>query len=165
MKLIGKGTHTKAYLRDDGKVQLHSNDPVKEVMALGWFPSCELFPIIELIDTGVYEMDYYPYHSSLKNNLEPEQWQLYQDLRHLYHSVVNTKNPQDMYAYLHNHFDKLLDKRIVLLLQEALLACSNYSTAIIFEISPRNVKVNNGKLILLDCFYLPKEWNPELYNN
>jgi len=47
MKLIGKGAFTKAYLMDDQTtVFLKSSCPIKEVMALGWFPDSSLFPVL-----------------------------------------------------------------------------------------------------------------------
>ncbi|UZT50044.1 hypothetical protein [Enterobacter phage 01_vB_Eclo_IJM] len=36
----------------------------------------------------------------------------------------------------------------------ALDACANFGSDIQFEISPRNVRAVNGKLILVDCFFL-----------
>ena len=38
----------------------------------------------------------------------------------------------------------------------ALDACGNWSTNVMFEISPRNIAVDNGQLVLLDCFFLPE---------
>lgn len=54
MKLIGKGAFTKAYLLDNGRVQLHSCCPFKECMAHGWFPESDLFPKLTFVDVGIY---------------------------------------------------------------------------------------------------------------
>jgi hypothetical protein len=37
---------------------------------------------------------------------------------------------------------------------DALDACANYGNDVCFEISPRNVAVKNGKLVLMDCFFM-----------
>jgi hypothetical protein len=39
-------------------------------------------------------------------------------------------------------------------MQDAVEACANYGSDVMFEISPRNVAVHNGNLILLDCFFI-----------
>ena len=49
VSLIGRGTFSRAYLRRDGRVLLKSDDPMKEAMALGFFPRSRLFPRIERI--------------------------------------------------------------------------------------------------------------------
>lgn len=45
---------------------------------------------------------------------------------------------------------------------EALDACLNYGSSVRFEISPRNVAVQDGQLVLLDCFYLQSTLNEVL---
>lgn len=82
-KLIGKGMFTKAYLLDSGKVEIHSVDPVKECMALWGFGDSYLWPILESKGDEIYTMDYLPKTPSLKNSLEPRQYQLYSALRKL----------------------------------------------------------------------------------
>ena len=37
---------------------------------------------------------------------------------------------------------------------DALRACSNYGSDVGFEISPRNIFIDNGNLILADCFFI-----------
>jgi hypothetical protein len=157
-KLIGKGSFTYAYLREDGKVFLQSKCPIKECMAMGWFPDSNLFPQLERLgwsedrkeDFQDYRMDYYPKVKSLKNNLDKDQYQIYKDLRAL---SVPYCDPQQSFFRWHEEFDKLENEELREVMKEALDACGNYGTTIGFEISPRNVAVENGKLILLDCFY------------
>jgi len=155
-KLIGQGSFTNAYLMPNGKVLLISCCQIKECMAFGWFPDSPLFPILEPIgldkeDFRRYEMEYYPHVSSLKNNLDPDQWQIYKDLRSL--EITGRISKNDSLFEWHKQFDKLENEELRETMKGALDACSNYGTDIAFEISPRNVKVKNGKLILLDCFY------------
>ena len=153
MKKIGQGSFTKAFLRDDGKVQLHSVDPIKECMSFGWFPSSRLFPTVTRINTEVYEMKHFPKVASLKKSLKAKEYQKYLELRNL--SIPVTMNIHDGYDSLYNAFCTIKNKRLRAIMLEALDACSNYGSDIGFEISPRNVAVTTtGNLILLDCFFM-----------
>lgn len=156
MKLIGKGMFTKCFLKDSETVLLVSTDPIKECMAFGWFPDNDLFPVIERIDIddgrSMYEMEYYPRVSSLKNSLEPAQYEIYKTLRSL-ESIPPETRDNDAFYWWHNEFDKIEDEELREAMKGALDGCANCGTDIMFEISPRNVAVKNGKLILLDCFF------------
>lgn len=154
-KLIGKGSFTKAYLLESGKVELHSNDPVKECMALWGFGDSYLWPTIERIDDKVYTMDYLPKTSRLKASLEPRQYQLYSALRKLKPLVSFRPRDWEYSDYWREQFESLPsefeeEKQALL---EALDSLGNYGQDIQFEISPRNVRAVNGKLCLLDCFF------------
>ena len=151
MKLIGKGSFTKCYLLDDKTVELHSCCYIKECMSLDWFPNSRLFPKIESIDYGIYRCKYYPKVRSLKSELKPNQYQIYKDLRALSLGYINNKH--DYLDKWIEEFKTLKNKRLKEIMLQAIQACSNYGSDIGFEISPRNVAVNNGNLILLDCFY------------
>lgn len=149
-KLIGKGAFTKAYLVDN-HVELDSCCPIKECMAWGWFPDSPLFPKIEWIEHGKYRMKYYPHVSSLKQNLDPDQWEIYKTLRNFgYRSFANIS--EAMFEWI-KIFETLENKELSATLIKAIEACGNYGTDVGFEISPRNVAVDNGKLILLDVFF------------
>ena len=160
MKLIGKGTFTKAYLKDDGKtVLLRSIDPIKECMALGWFPAHKLFPAINRTDNDEeYEMMYYPRTSSLKKALKPAQWELYKELRCIAHKIhldiINTKNKRYTLDIVRNNFKTMKSKTLSRIMIDAVEACANYGQDIRFEISPCNVRTHKGNLILLDCFFI-----------
>lgn len=151
IKLIGRGAFTRAYLMESGKVLLKSCDPIKECMSLGWFPESPLFPLVERVDIQVYEMEYYPRVSSLKKNLDPDQWEIYKALSNL--NVGIPLRRADRYLAVHKAFDTLADEALRDTMKGALDACCNYGTDIGFEISPRNVATKEGKLILLDCFF------------
>jgi len=153
VKQIGRGAFTKAFLRDDGMVELHSVDPIKECMAFGWFPSSRLFPIIKNIECGRYEMKYFPKVKSLKKSLKPKEYQKYLELRNL--SIPVTMNIHDGYDSVYNAFYTIKNKALKEIMLNALSACINYGSDIGFEISPRNVAVTKtGNLILLDCFFM-----------
>lgn len=162
-KLIGRGTFTKAYMWGAKQVLLISEDHIKEAMAHGWFPESRLFPEIKYTETdGEYIMDYYPRVSSLKNALDPEEYQLYQELRYIFSNRAYVANPYDLYHYWYEVFGEYPFSHseaedIREALQEALNACGNWGTDICFEISPRNVAVKDGKLVLLDCFFIRKQ--------
>lgn len=167
MKRIGKGEFTTAYLLDSGKVLLESRDAIKECMANEWFPSCRLFPKVEYAPAGLrpardgyqhYMMDYYPYTRSLKAALEPRQWALYKALRDCHANTPWTgrEHPLDWMRDLLAKFRKKYPqfRRQYNQLFEAWEATRNYSERVLFEISPRNVRVHNGKLVLMDCFFI-----------
>ena len=152
MKLIGKGSFTKAYLLQNGRVRLESTDPVKECMAEGYFPESKLFPTIKKIEWGVYETTYYKPVKSLKNTLTSLHYSYYKALRDI--ELRYVQNPYDSYMELSKIF-KTLPRQLQKNLQYAIDGLSNWGTDIGFEISPRNVAVTKtGKLILLDCFFI-----------
>lgn len=154
MNKIGQGTFTKCYLNDDNKtVTLHSTDYIKECMSLNWFPESRLFPEITSNDDNSYTMEYYPRVRSLKNTLNERDWKLYQILRKL--TIQFSRNTHDSFSLWHEQFKTIPDEY-----EEerediagALDACGNYGSDIGFEISPRNVAVKDGQLIMLDCFF------------
>lgn len=156
LKLIGKGAFTKCYQLSEDKVLLKTEDPIKECMAHGWFPDSELFPEVSHSDVeGCYEMKYYPKVRSLKNNLSPDQYRLYKELRLIFSEFRQPVNPYDRYNAWHDAFEcSDLDQDIKETMQYALLACGNYGTDVCFEISPRNVAVDDGKVVLLNCFFM-----------
>lgn len=159
MKMIGKGAFTKAFLAEDKKtVYLKSNDVIKEIMCLGWFPDNTLFPTVELSDREGYDykMIYYPRCRSLKNNLKPDQWKIYKQLRDIT-SKVRYSCKTIGYDRCIEMFLTLDDNDLREIMIEALDACVNADYDIGFEISPRNVAVHNGNLILLDCFFVRKD--------
>lgn len=156
MKLIGKGAFTKCYLKDCGeKVLLKTTDPIKECYSMGWIES-DMFPVYERIDCGMYECEYYPRTKSLKNNLDPDQWAKYKALRYIGDHIV-VHNRYDGYRAYYEAFEGLEDEELRDAMIDALDSVSNYSSEIGFEISPRNVAVKNGKLILLDVFFCKRE--------
>ena len=156
MELIGKGEFTKAYRNDKGRVILHSQDRVKECMALGWFPDHRLFPVIERLDNGdnysTYEMEYFQQPKSLKSSLTARQWRLYQALRKLGVRSMSRFPYETWIEEFKSLPSEFKEEKEVLL--EAIDGLLNYSTGIRFEISPRNVAVKGKKLILLDCFFI-----------
>ena len=162
MKLIGRGAFTKCYLKDDGKrVLLVSSDPIKECMAWGWFPVSTLFPEVKMIEVGTYEMDYMPPTRGLKPYLDADQWELYQVLRGCYERTPLLMNEYDLYHLWYEIFEAAIDKAETEVIRSglqdvigALDACADFGSDIQFEISPRNVRAVNGKLVLMDCFFL-----------
>lgn len=154
MKYIGKGAFTKCYLLDCGKkVMLKSIDPIKEVMSLGWFPDSPLFPSIHAIDEGVYESKYYPKVRSLKNTLKPRHYGYYKELRRIQEGIRYTTNKYDSYHIIYKAFEGIRYKKLREVMLEALEGCANIGSDIGFEISPRNVAVEKGNLVLIDCFF------------
>ena len=166
LKLIGKGAFTKCYLNTcETSVTLVTCDPIKEVMAMGWFPEHELFPTAEHVDycevtdRNIYTMEYYPRTKGLKNVLDADQYEIYKTLRKVMDNIKHTVNIHDSYSSVYEAFEGIQDEELKEVMIEALEACSNMGSDIAFEISPRNVAVKNGKLILLDCFFSKETLN------
>ena len=157
VKRIGSGAFTKAYLMENGRVLLRSCDPIKEAMAWGWFPKSEYFPEVSMLDNGVYEMQYYQRVRSLKSALAPAQWAIYKSLRNIWNE--HCRKCRDYYDWYMVFEREAADEygvpeHVVQIILEALDACLNYDSSVNFEIAPRNVAVQDGQLVLLDCFYL-----------
>ncbi len=158
-KKIGQGTFTTAYLNESGRVSLVTIDKIKECQADFGFGDSDLFPSLERIDYFydnddafhlVLEMEYFPKVKSLKNELCAEDWALYQDLRKIFKNKPLFKRKFEEYDYLYKEFEGL-DRGEEL--TEALDSCANYTDSLGFEISPRNVAVKNGRLVLIDVFF------------
>ena len=148
MKLIGKGTFTKAYLKDKHTVILHSVDPIKECMSLGMFPNSRLFPKIERLtyeEVSTYKMKLLKKVRAPKRQLKPAHYTLYKELKKLAGSIS---------FKLRDNVSKLnVPTSVKAHLVVAVEACMNYTDQVAFEISPRNIAESNGNLILMDCFY------------
>ena len=135
---------------------------------MGWFPNSRLFPKVERLNSDIdykgsslYRMRYYNRPSSLKKNLNARHWKLYKVLKDYFSRVWAPSNLDLSFGMLKEHFKAALmtsefarEKDVLL---SAVDALANYGADMWFEISPRNVAVRNGKLILLDCFFMRKK--------
>jgi len=157
---VKQGKFTKAYLYEN-EVILKTNDPVKECMALGWFPESRLFPEVKFENSletedefTVYKMERFETGRAVKAMLCKEDYEgLYLPLRQVFKNFFKSKQGNNI------QFRELLEKTSLLEeIKEDLLwafeACMNYSSNVFFEISPRNIAAKDGKLILLDCFFI-----------
>ena len=164
MQKIGQGSFSTAWLLNESTVLIHSVDYVKECASYGWVPESRLFPEIERIEDPsdqtnlrAYTMEYFPKVKSLKDNLEPREWLLYQTLRKI--SVPYCEKDHDLSDRLISQFEGIPDEFEIE--RESLLemidSLANYGSDACFEISPRNVSCKNGKLILLDCFFMKSQ--------
>lgn len=157
MKLIGKGSFTRAYLLPDGQtVKLVTNDPCKECAAM-FAPNSPIFPKLECDgyegERRVYKMKYYPKQKSLKKALAPRDYKLYQYLRKVNLSLWGDDPHLARFKEKLNEIIPTEFAKEILAICEHIDALNNYGDDMKFEISPRNVAVDNGKLILLDCFF------------
>jgi len=158
LKRIARGMFTICY-RVEGTdcVVLDTICPIKHMIADGLFPASPLFPKFNYYYNGeVYllETKYYPKYRSLKNNLDPDQWKIYQTLRKIYMDTNIRDIPLDnLSEFWENRFQAIEDINLRKVMVEAIQVCRQYIDTICFEISPRNVAIDNGKLILLDVFY------------
>ena len=160
LKLIGKGLFSRVYDKGDDSVLIYSKDHAKECLAMQWHDnSMGLFPVIEKIDyldngQSIYQCKKYTKVRSLKNSLDTDQHTLYLELRALFSSLCYPHNRNYNYHYLRDTFNaSSIDECVKSSILDFLDALGNYGTDMYFEISPRNVAVDKGKLVLLDCFF------------
>lgn len=161
-KKLGAGAFTECFALSEDQVLLVTIDPLKEVYSMGWLNN-PLFPVTERVDClssgeTLYKMERYTKVSSLKNNLDADQYEIYKTLRKAFddmtYEVVNNRNIYNGYNIVYKTFEKIENEELRQVMIEALDDIANYGSDIGFEISPRNVAVKDGKLILLDCFYM-----------
>ena len=168
LPLIGRGMFSTVYRKNAKTVLIKSIDPVKECMSMGWFPSSRMFPKttrVAILDddqgAALYEQKYYPKAKSLKAALKPAEWEFYRELRKLQEHMhrrchlTDYKILECLRSAISDLPSKYARKKSALL--GAIDALTNYGLDIRFEISPRNVAVHNGNLILLDCFFMAEK--------
>ena len=159
LKLIGKGLFSKVYFNDNiDYVIINKNDYIKEAMAFDWFPESIHFPKIEDIEIeGEYywKMKKYNKTKKIKGLLNNQDYKFYTELRIIFKTKPIIKNKYDSFNVLYKLFSEssLTEDQKELMLG-ALSACSNYGSDVGFEISPRNIFIDDGTLILADCFYI-----------
>ena len=176
-KLIGKGSFTKVF--HDGKspvVVMSSFNKTKECLASGWMPESELLPVVDFLGQvgglddswQLYKM---PYFASLKQravkpHLDAESWALYQQLRTLSKDLQN--HFLSSYGMIWRGHQIYSDSLRIInqsglsdSIKDFMLGCyqslSNYGQDVRFEISPSNVATENGKLILVGCFFFSND--------
>lgn len=152
-KLIGRGAFSRVYRQGDSDtVTIVSSCYAKECQALWHECEYDRVPSLTRIDytsdgKGIYTMPYMPRPRSLKSALLPEERELYKALRELSREVSYTTSLHDLYAIFRGYpfITNMLD------------SLCNYGEDIGFEISPRNVTALDGRLILLDCFFMKNQ--------
>lgn len=166
LTIIGRGTFSACYDYSESQVLVLSNCPVKEALSLGFFPENGAlnWPKVERVefmhkgDKTLYIMPKYTKVKGVKKDLKPNDYTLYKMLKKLefiFHGI-DTKNTYDNYSVLYNlvqNADYIPDN-IKTEFCKALDAVANYTSAIGFEVSPRNLALNeNGDMVLLDLFF------------
>ena len=148
---------TTAYL-DNNTVTLVTDDPIKECAAIFGLAHGRLFPSViyhEQLENGkfVLLMNYYPrVKGSLKEAMDKEDYKIYSQLRKMCKDCPVQGSQWGRFDYYYNAF-KGFPEWVCEELTEALDSCRNYSDNIMIEVSPRNIAVSDGKLILLDIFF------------
>ena len=159
LKLIGAGLFSKVYSEESlDYVIINKNDYIKEAMAFNWFPESQYFPKIEEIEIEeeyYWKMKKYNKTKKIKGLLNDDDYKFYQELRKIFKNKPIIKNKYDSFNVLYTLFSEssLMDDQKELMLN-ALSACSNCGSDVGFEISPRNIFIDDGNLILADCFYI-----------
>lgn len=151
LPLVGKGLFSKVYKLNEKQVLIKSCCNVKECISMEWHSST-VFPKLECTEYQTYVCEYYPKVKSLKESLKPLHYKIYLELKSL--SIGYVDNFYDFADHWANAFSTITNKKYRLALQNMLECLRNYGSDISFEISPRNVAVKDGKLILLDVFFM-----------
>ena len=154
---------TTAYLNEKEECILKTFDTVKMSISEGYCSEHRLFPPIERVgeiyhggkSMVMLKMEYFPRVTSIKNNVSPRQWRLYKALRDVFRAVMMERGRWEYMDLLYDTFRKMPsefanEKEALVEMVDQL---RNYMTFVGFEISPRNVAVKGGKLVLLDCFF------------
>ncbi len=179
LKLVGKGVFTKAYTSpaEPDTCYLVSSDPAKECLALFGYSTTmpNLFPKLERIEylnsgDNVFKTKFYARSTSLKSALDEDQYELFKALVSM-HRSVNIWGVKD-YDLADKYYKALNDLKTkkpcfeiyIEALQEAIDSLCNYGTDVLFEISPRNVRAENGKLVLLDVFFFRSKLREVIYS-
>lgn len=157
LKKIGQGLFSTVYRLNETQVLIKSTDYVKECLSMQWHDSEGIFPEIERVDNEFYTCKYYEPVKSLKNSLNDEHYAVYRELRDL--SIGFIKNSHDNYFKWREQFQTVSNEEFRYALINMIDNLTNYGTEISFEISPRNVAVENGRLILLDVFFFKDQAN------
>lgn len=160
-----KGSFTTAYIYPD-RVLLKSRDAVKECMANGWFPDSEHLPEVKYsnlevpdsFEGSIYESPRYLTSRSIKSIVCKEDYEgIYLPLVKLFSESpwCWLKHGERQDAFYKAVTDTTIPEELKDVLKECYDALLNYDSQVGFEISPRNVgATEEGRLILLDCFYL-----------
>lgn len=155
LKLIGRGLFSKVWRLNGSQVLVKSVCHVKECISMQWHNSENICPDITRIDDQTYTIEYFDKVSSLKDNLKASHYEIYKNLKSL--SVGYVPNKHNLFDAWYKQFKTIKNKRYRLALIDMLETLTNYGSDIEFEISPRNVAVKNGKLILLDVFFMQNQ--------
>lgn len=150
--IIGRGTFSTVYRKDTKTVLIHTTDPVKECMSMGWFPDTPLFPRMDSVGEQSYESDYYLKIRAPKRELTVRSYRLYKELRRVLNECPRQdyRSLYESFSGINNEFRRERDALLF-----ALDALANYGEDIRFEISPRNIaRTPRGRLVLLDCFFM-----------
>lgn len=155
MQVVGRGLFTICYRKSETRVLLKSVCCFKELLSMGWITST-WFPKINHIYNVQYEMKYYEKVTAPKKQLKKEHYFLYRQLLQIYHKCWKLPNKDNNVSDYIKAFESVSNKSLRHALQEACKHMENYDSNIGFEISPRNIAVQNKKLVLLDCFFFPR---------
>jgi len=167
LKLIGQGSFSRVYKLDEETVLIRSRDPAKECYSMYQMES-DRFPILEYMGDDERDKRFSFYKSKfykrqpLKSSLRPEEYELYKALKTMWHQSFGQQRPDDGYNFWYEEVGKLPDKFATEVegIRDCLGSLANWGSDICFEISPRNVAVDDGRLILLDCFFFDSYQKP-----
>lgn len=158
LPLVGKGSFTRVYRKSRTKVLIKTVDITKKAMAENSvFQRSSLFPTLRYEGSSgkykLYEGTYYKPVRSILMSVPDRDWDLYRILENISWSYGGT------YETLFSRFEKRIPNRFwrqKKVLLESLETLLGYTTDVGFEISPRNLAVHKGRLVLLDCFFCHK---------
>lgn len=160
--LIGRGKFTKVYDNNDNTVTVLSSCPSKECYSLGWVSSSKEFGY-DICLNPIY--DFKDYKNELRCYISPkyekfkkakvpvEDYEVYKQLV-IFSKKINRNNNiyDNLFAIIKAANNELSGWLKDFIISQA-EAMGNFGTDIDFEISPRNVMVHNGRLVLLDLWF------------
>lgn len=164
---LGKGLFSRCYKLDNSTVLIESYDPIKAAMADGKFPKSKLFPKVHhatnpfgrgypFYKMKLYDLPKRPTRKWLQSNLEEEQFALFSLLSELRQDVQDAaawKDGTSRQQVWTDAYNDYLEPKHAKILVKAHRVCCEVGETIMLDCLPKNVAVDDGKLILLDCFY------------
>lgn len=159
LKKIGQGAFSKVYALNDKKVLIDTVCSAKLCLEDSYIEVKGVFPVLKRVWSNevdnLFSCKRYEKVLAPKQVLKPEYYEVYKELRELQNTIsyVNKTN----YDVLETAFNTIKNRKYKKALLDMLVSLSGWGYDMRFEISPRNIAVNKGRLILLDVFYFHNE--------
>ena len=159
--ILGKGEFSTVY--DLGsEVGIISRDPIKGAYSdnheISLFPELEYIEAVDHIFRA-YKMEKMEKVTAPKKQLSAPDYKIYKTLRDLMQDCAGQlpRNIFDLYSFWYKKFNTIQDENLRDIMLEMIDHLADYTECMSFEISPRNIAIKNGKLVLLDVFFCVRE--------
>ena len=154
---IGRGKFTTVKQLDSASALVITTDPLKEIYTFDWL-NADLFPRFEKIDTTrdlktIYKTKLLQKVTKPSEQLNADSFAIYKILRDKLKNYIQPQNKYDGYTKLHDLFSSIESDDLRETMIDTLDSYANFTSALGFEISPRNVMRDGDKIILSDLFF------------